>query len=106
MRMATAAGGEGAGVPVVTLPPPADDPDVEFEPVATADAASLDGPRRPLIIGGAMASAALSLAGAAFVAWLRSRPTGTPMSRAVRAARHSRVARLGPLPSARRPRLD
>lgn len=32
---------------------------------------------RPWIIGGALTSAALSLAGAAFVAWRRGRPTGS-----------------------------
>lgn len=45
-------------------------------------------PRRPLIIGGTIASAALSIAGAAFVAWRLSRPVD-PMTRAARTA-HSR----------------
>jgi len=41
---------------------------------------------RPLLIGGALTSAAISLAGAAFVAWRISRPVH-PMVRAIRAAR-------------------
>jgi hypothetical protein len=46
---------------------------------------------RPLLIGGALTSAALSLAGAAFVAWRRGRPGGrtTAMARAVRQARRA-----------------
>jgi hypothetical protein len=46
---------------------------------------------RPLLIGGALTSAALSIAGAAFVAWRRTRPSAgtTPMARAVRKARLS-----------------
>lgn len=44
---------------------------------------------RPLLIGGALTSAALSIAGAAFVAWRISRPGrgATPMARAARAVR-------------------
>ncbi len=43
--------------------------------------------RRPLIIGGTLASAAISIAGAAIVAWRLSRPGPAPTSRAIRAAR-------------------
>jgi hypothetical protein len=49
----------------------------------------------PLIIGGALTSAALSLAGAAaYVAWRWTRPgrTGSPMVRAARAVREARIA--------------
>lgn len=46
---------------------------------------------RPLLIGGALTSAALSLAGAAIVAWRWTRP-GSPMSRAARAVRDARNA--------------
>jgi hypothetical protein len=46
---------------------------------------------RPLLIGGALTSAALSLAGAAFVAWRLRRPVGTPMARAVRAVARTRL---------------
>jgi len=48
---------------------------------------------RPLLVGGALTSAALSLAGAAFVAWRLTRGAPTdPMARAVRAARAAREA--------------
>jgi hypothetical protein len=48
---------------------------------------------RPLLIGGAITSAAISLAGAAWVAWRRSRPTrGGAMVRAARAVREARLA--------------
>ena len=46
--------------------------------------------RRPLLIGGALTSAALSLAGAAYVAWRLNRPADDPMSRAVRALARTR----------------
>jgi hypothetical protein len=49
-------------------------------------------PRRPLLVGGAVTSAALSLAGAAFVAWRLTRGAPTdPMARAVRLARAARA---------------
>lgn len=50
-------------------------------------------PGRPLLIGGALTSAALSLAGAAFVAWRLARPGrgATPMARAARAVRDARL---------------
>ena len=46
-------------------------------------------PPRPLLIGGALTSAAISIAGAAFVAWRHGRPgrASTPMARAARAVR-------------------
>lgn len=52
---------------------------------------------RPLLIGGALTSAALSIAGAAFVAWRFGRPgrSATPMARAARAVRGARVATGG-----------
>jgi hypothetical protein len=46
--------------------------------------------RRPLLIGGALTSAALSLAGAAYVAWRLNRPGAGPMARAARAVARSR----------------
>ncbi len=49
------------------------------------------GHARPLLIGGALTSAAVSLAGVAFVAWRLSRPVH-PMVRAIRAI-HGGVAR-------------
>jgi hypothetical protein len=60
---------------------------------------------RPLLIGGAITSAALSIAGAAYIAWRRSRPPLSPMARAVRAARQTRLAARAPLIGPRR-RLD
>lgn len=42
--------------------------------------------RHPLVIGGAITSAAISIAGAAFLAWRRSHPSRHPMARAVRLA--------------------
>jgi hypothetical protein len=58
---------------------------------------------RPLLIGGALTSAAISIAGA-WVAWRRGRPPVAPMARAVRAAHRTGAARgLGlPLDRARR----
>jgi hypothetical protein len=47
---------------------------------------------RPLLIGGAITSAALSLAGAAYVAWRFRRPQPGPMARAVRAVARTRLA--------------
>lgn len=46
---------------------------------------------RPLLIGGALTSAALSLAGA-YLAWRFKRPSGSPMARAVRAVARTRLA--------------
>jgi hypothetical protein len=82
MRLATAVGGEGTILPfpgAVQAP----DPDRPM-------------PRRPLLVGGAVTSAALSLAGAAFVAWRRTRGAPTdPMARAIRLARAARAVRDG-----------
>jgi hypothetical protein len=46
---------------------------------------------RPMVIGSVVTSAAISLAGAAFVAWRRTHPSD-PMARAVRALARSRIA--------------
>ncbi len=48
--------------------------------------------RRPAVIGGVLTSAAISLAGAAYVAWRRSRPSADSMARAIRAAARRRTA--------------
>ncbi|MEO8571642.1 MAG: hypothetical protein ABI553_08050 [Chloroflexota bacterium] len=45
--------------------------------------------RHPIIIGGALTSAALSIAGAAYIAW-RRRPPSSPMVRAARAVARTR----------------
>lgn len=59
---------------------------------AVRRAAGLRSPARPLLVGGAITSAALSLVGVAWVAWRASRPGGASMSRAVRAAHARRLA--------------
>ena len=105
MRLGLAAGGEGS-TPLSVRPGGfRDDPDLEailasafgsVDPGAEAGwAAEIDPGRftRPLIIGGALTSAALSIAGAAIVAWRRSRPPISPMARAVRAAGQARLTR-------------
>jgi hypothetical protein len=107
MRLPAAAGAEGRVVAFggSREPAPADH-DPLGDPLSS-DASAETGLSRPLIIGGAMASAALSLAGAAFVAWWRLRPPTTPMGRAVRAARQIRLGRPGAVGMPRRPsRLD
>jgi len=44
-----------------------------------------------LLVGGALTSAALSIAGAAYVAWRLSHPSAAPMARAVRAVTRARL---------------
>ena len=72
MRLPVAAGGEG---PIVAAARPRS---VARRPGATSRDRAAGRPRpaigRPLLIGGALTSAALSLAGAAYVAWRRDRP--------------------------------
>ena len=46
---------------------------------------------RPLLIGGALTSAALSIAGAAYVAWRLNRPPASAMVRAARAVARTRA---------------
>jgi hypothetical protein len=77
MRLPVAAGGEGQSVSIPRLHPSSPDPlgvdgDREGERADT----------RPLLIGGAVAASALSLAGA----WLAWRRRTSPMARAIRAA--------------------
>lgn len=91
LRMPQAAGAEGALIPLearrgplTTFDPLADDdPEADHRELA-----------RPLLIGGALTSAAISLAGAAFVAWRRARPGrgGSAMVRAARVVREARLA--------------
>jgi hypothetical protein len=47
---------------------------------------------RPLLIGGALTSAAISIAGAAYVAWRLNRPPASAMARAARAVARSRAS--------------
>jgi hypothetical protein len=80
MRLPVAAGAEGAVVPIRELRRPGPD-----APHAIDDDA--DRPdARPLLIGGAVAASALSLAGA----WLAWRRRTSPMARAIRAAHELR----------------
>ena len=46
---------------------------------------------RPVVIGGVLTSAAISLAGVAFVAWRRTHPGLDPMTRAVRSVARTKV---------------
>ena len=84
MRASAAAGAEGLVVP---LPVPTD-VDQDDDHQGLADPRFAFG--RPLIIGGALTSAALSLAGAAYVAWRLNRPAAGPMARAARAVARTR----------------
>jgi hypothetical protein len=90
--MRTGAGGREVGAGALVLPfpfRPGDDP-------AGDDAAREPGARlpRPVLIGGAVASAAISIAGAAFVAWRLGRPAD-PLTRAARVAQQLRVVAPG-----------
>ena len=96
-RLPQAAGAEGVVVPIggsgdpLGSGGPLDDPAL----AAYLDGGPLDDDPalvRPLLIGGALTSAAISLAGAAYVAWRMRRPATTPMARAVRAIARSRLA--------------
>jgi hypothetical protein len=85
MRVPAAAGAEGVVVPIRGLGT-SDHPEGE-EPRAP-------GPRPavpPVVIGGVLTSAAISLAGAAIVAWRRGHPAGDPMARAIRAVSRART---------------
>jgi hypothetical protein len=86
MRLPLAAGGEGDVVAVRTLPFDPGDPDRPF----LGDARPVLG--RPLLVGGALTSAAISIAGAVYVAWRFRRPQSSAMARAVRAVARSRLA--------------
>jgi hypothetical protein len=63
------------------------------EPNGAAPAVPVPFALRPLLVGGAVTSAALGLAGAAFVAWRLTR--GAPTDPMARAARIVRAARAG-----------
>ena len=88
MRLPAAAGGGGPGRPV---PRPA----IRAAGRTTRRRRRRDDPwsgiGRPLLIGGALTSAALSLAGAAYVAWRLNRPPASPMARAARAVARTRL---------------
>jgi hypothetical protein len=88
LRMPAAAGGEADPIPLRALRPDASDP-------LTALHLLDDDERRPMLIRGAMAASALSLAGAAWVAWRRNRTASTRMARAIRAAHARRTSEAG-----------
>ncbi len=120
MRLAAVSGGDATVIPFPTpllgdgsladelanpelaalLGAPADATGTAAGAAGTPGAAGTGGPpgrlpaHRPLLVGGAVTSAALSLAGAAFVAWRLTRGAPTdPMARAVRLARAARAGR-------------
>jgi hypothetical protein len=82
MRLPVAAGGEGHSVAIRRIQPATPDPLVVLDD-RDLDA-RLEG--RPLLIGGAVAASAISLAGA----WLAWRRRTSPMARAIRAAHSMR----------------
>ncbi len=87
-RLATAAARMRAAsdeLPTLTILP---DGAVRFLPPGDLRSAMA----RPLWIGGALTSAALSLAGAAFLAWRFRRPPSSAMARAVRAVARARLS--------------
>jgi hypothetical protein len=95
MRVARAAGAEGGPIPVSrgsTAGRAIDEHELAALVGMDGQDPGLRRRTRPLLIGGAVASAAISLAGAAFVAWRRSHAGGSAMARAVRAAHAARAA--------------
>lgn len=104
--VAVAAGGRRGDVipfPGAAITAAADDPLLDavlegrLDPAdesAVARAAGLRAPARPLLVGGAITSAAISLVGVAWVAWRAARPAGSTMSRAAHAAHARRLAEL------------
>ena len=91
MRMPAAVGAEGGIVQIGALGGSLDRDDTAF--LFDDDELDRRDLSRPLLIGGALTSAAISLAGAAWVAWRRGRPTrGSAMVRAARAVREARLA--------------
>ncbi len=92
IRLPAAAGAENGPRPTIAFEPadlldPARDVEDDGDPFVRRT--------RPLLIGGALTSAAVSLAGAAIVAWRLSRPAH-PMVRAIRAL-HGRAGHEGGL---------
>jgi hypothetical protein len=90
MRLPMAAGGEGSGAEVVRLATTAPYLPEDDEGLVHGGARPTIG--RDLLIGGALTSAALSIAGAAYVAWRIRHPQSSPMARAVRAVARTRLA--------------
>ncbi len=100
------AGRSGDVIPFPAADLPAEDPLLaavlagELDPsdeIAVHRADGVRSPSRPLLVGGAITSAAISLVGVAWVAWRASHPAGAPMGRAARAAHARRIADLADL---------
>jgi hypothetical protein len=95
LRLPAVAGGEERlPRPLMAAGGPAFEPGFALEDLVDPahpidDGEPLGGHARPILIGGALTSAAVSLAGAVFVAWRLSRPVH-PMVRAIRAV-HARA---------------
>lgn len=90
MGLPLAAGGEGSAGAVVRLATATPYLPDEDDGIVRGDARPTIG--RELLIGGALTSAALSIAGAAYVAWRIRHPQSSPMARAVRAVARTRLA--------------
>ncbi len=75
-------GGASATLAIVPDPTAGAAPTMELRPAVG----------HPLLIGGALTSAALSIAGAVYLAWRFRRPPASPMARAVRAVARARLA--------------
>ncbi len=86
------------GLPVQLLPFPIDPGLDPADPSLDAEGRSSFPRPGPLLVGGAVASAAISIAGAAFVAWRLSRPAGDPLGLAGRVAGAVRPNGSGGLP--------
>ncbi|TMG22064.1 MAG: hypothetical protein E6H96_12330 [Chloroflexi bacterium] len=104
LRLAPAAGGESGARRYEGLDYDPADRDIQMDPHDgdPTPRGRVTHPSRPLLIGGALTSAALSIAGAAYVAWRRSRPTSSAMERAVRLAHRQRAVRAASGAIARR----
>ena len=104
MRLPLAAGAEGRVVPFPPGRPDVSEGDGEHPLSPGTGIAAPRDLSRPLLIGGAVTSAALSIAGAALVAWRRGRPgrSTTAMVRAARLARSARAAAPARATAARR----
>ncbi len=94
LRVPLAAGAEGRIVPIRPPNddgPPLDEDGLPLDPDLADGPDAVRRPPRPLLIGGALTSAALSIAGAAWVAWRLGRPrSDSAMARAARAVREAR----------------
>ena len=93
MGMPVAAGAEGALIPMRGRSGPGA-LDAPFAGEDDLNDPAEDGRlalNRPLLIGGALTSAAISIAGAAYVAWRRNRPPTSAMVRAARAVARART---------------